>query len=295
MMSPANYFNLVLLAAIWGGSFLFMRIAVPSLGPVLLIELRVLLAALFLLVVGYVLRKRLMLGQHWRHYLILGGLNSALPFVLLAYAAQTLPASLLSILNGTAPIWGALIGSLWSRSWLPGHQVLGLLLGITGVTVLVGMDRVSVEPGAGLAILAGLSAAISYSLASIYARRASPVEPFANAHGSMWGASFLLLPLVFFFVPAELPTDHTISFSVVMLGVVCSGVAYLLYFKLIRDVGATSALTVTFLVPVFGILWGHVVLNEPVGWHTAVGASLVILGTGMVTGFSPRQLIRRSA
>lgn len=293
-MSPANFLNLVLLAAIWGGSFLFMRIAVPALGPVLLIELRVLLAALFLLVVGRILQKKLQLHLHWRHYLILGGLNSALPFVLLAYAAQILPASLLSVLNGTAPIWGALIGSLWSRALPPGRQIIGLLMGIIGVTILVGMDQVAILPGVSLAIAAGMLAAISYSLASIYARHASPVEPFANAHGSMWGATVLLLPLVFFFIPAQAPTEFSITFSVVMLGVVCSGVAYLLYFKLIRDVGATSALTVTFLVPVFGILWGHLLLNEPVGWHTTIGAGLVILGTGLVTGFSPRQLLRRS-
>ncbi|MGZ8321032.1 MAG: DMT family transporter [Telluria sp.] len=292
-MSTANMLRLVLLAAIWGSSFLFMRIAAPVLGPAVLIEYRVAFAAIFLFAVGLFLRKRLDLRDNWKHYLILGLLNSALPFLLFAFAASTLSASVLSVLNATAPMWGALIGALWSRQAVSGRTALGLVLGTGGVALLVGFDEVASRPGAGIAIAAALLAALSYSVASTWARTAKSVEPFANAHGSMWAATLLVIPaLPFFPAPAE-PTIGIMG-AALALGVVCSGIAYIIYFRLIQDVGPTSALTVTFLNPLFGILWGALFLGEVVGWHTMAGAAIVILGTALVTGFRPGVLARRT-
>ncbi|WP_220720055.1 DMT family transporter [Agarivorans litoreus] len=288
-MELASVIRLLLLSAIWGSSFLFMRIAAPVLGPAMLIELRVGFAALFLLVVGYFLKKKLQLMQHWRHYFILGFFNSALPFLLLAYAAQTLSASLLSILNATAPIWGAIISALWLRQALPVKKVCGLLIGVVGVAILVGFDNASLEPGAKLAIAASIGAAVCYGIASSYAHSAKSVEPFANAHGGMWASTILVLPTLLFFPVVETPSS-SLLLSVVFLGVVCSGVAYLLYYRLISDVGASSALTVTFLIPIFGIFWGSVFLQESIGWSTVVGTMVILLGTALVTGFSPRQV-----
>ncbi|WP_163134198.1 DMT family transporter [Agarivorans sp. Alg241-V36] len=288
-MELASIIRLLLLSAIWGSSFLFMRIAAPVLGPAMLIELRVGFAALFLLMVGYFLKKKLHLKQHWRHYFILGFFNSALPFLLLAYAAQTLSASLLSILNATAPIWGAIISALWLRQALPSKKVLGLAIGVVGVAILVGFDNASIEPGAKLAIAASIGAAVCYGIASSYAHSAKSVEPFANAHGGMWASTILVLPALLFFPVHETPSSNLLL-SVVFLGVVCSGVAYLLYYRLISDVGASSALTVTFLIPIFGIFWGSVFLQESIGWSTVVGTMIILLGTALVTGFSPRQV-----
>jgi drug/metabolite transporter (DMT)-like permease len=269
-----------------------MRVGVPVLGPVLLIALRVGLAALFLCAVGLILNKRLNLRANWRHYLVLGLFNSALPFLLFAFAARTLSASLLSILNATAPIWGAVIGALWTRTALSPRAMLGLALGVAGVALLVGFDPSTLRAGAPLAIVLALAAAVSYGIATNYAKSARKVEPFANAHGSMWAATLLIAPALRFVPPAALPS-LTIALAVLALGVVCSGIAYLLYFRLIADIGAASALTVTFLVPVFGVLWGHLFLGEPLGWNTAVGALVVIVGTALVTGFSPSALWRR--
>ncbi|WP_221075075.1 DMT family transporter [Agarivorans aestuarii] len=288
-MELASVIRLLLLSAIWGSSFLFMRIAAPVLGPAMLIELRVGFAALFLLLVGYLLKKKLHLKQHWRHYFILGFFNSALPFLLLAYAAQTLSASLLSILNATAPIWGAIISALWLRQALPSKKVLGLVIGVVGVAILVGFDNASIEPGAKLAIAASIGAAVCYGIASSYAHSAKSVEPFANAHGGMWASTILVLPALLFFPVHETPSSNLLL-SVVFLGVVCSGVAYLLYYRLISDVGASSALTVTFLIPIFGIFWGSMFLQESIGWSTVVGTLVILLGTALVTGFSPRQV-----
>lgn len=289
-MSAANLARLVLLSAIWGASFLFMRVGAPALGPALLILLRVALAALFLLIVSAWIRRPLAAREHWRHYLVLGLFNSGLPFLLFAYAAKTISASLLSILNATAPIWSAALGALWARTPLPPKALLGLLLGIVGVALLAGVETLRLPAGGGWAIVAALAAPLSYGLSTIYARTAESVEPFANAHGSMWAAALLLAPALFFApMPAGLP-DLRVLGSVLALGVLCSGVAYLLYFRLIAEIGATPALTVTFLIPVFGVLWGHVFLAEPVGWHTFLGATIVLAGTALATGFSTRSL-----
>lgn len=296
-MNTANMLRLLALAAIWGGSFLFMRIAAPVLGPAVLIEYRVGLAALFLALVGWILHRRgrgapLALRRHWKHYLILGLFNSALPFLLFAFAARTLSASLLSVLNATAPMWGALVGAAWARQPVAGRTALGMLLGTAGVALLVGFDHAADRPGAALAVAAALVAAFSYSIASQYAKSAPSVAPFANAHGSMWAAAILVLPLVAFFPAPGEPTPGIMA-AVLALGVVCSGIAYILYFKLIEEVGTTSALTVTFLNPLFGILWGALFLQEAIGWHTVLGAAIVLLGTALVTGFMP-SLLRRA-
>ena len=293
-MTFASLVRLLALSAIWGASFLFMRMGAPVLGPTLLIGCRVLFAAVFLAIVGAALRKPLDARRNALHYLVLGLFNSALPFLLFAFAARTLSASLLSILNATAPIWGAVIGAAWTRTALPAKSLLGLALGVGGVALLVGFDPSTLRDGAPFAIALALAASFSYGIATNYAKSARKVEPFANAHGSMWAATLLIAPAVPFAPPAAVPTP-AVALAVLALGVVCSGIAYLLYFRLVADLGAASALTVTFLVPVFGVLWGHVALGEPVGWNTAVGALVVIAGTALVTGFSARALFRRPA
>jgi drug/metabolite transporter (DMT)-like permease len=292
-MNAASVARLLILSAIWGGSFIFIRIAVPALGPVALMELRVLFAAVFLAGVAYFARSLLALGTHWKHYLILGFFNSALPFLLFGYAALNLPASLLAILNATAPLWSTLIGTLWLRQRLSPKTFAGLCLGVLGVGLLVGLDPAMLAPGATLAAAAALGAAFCYGIASLYAKQARSVEPLANAHGSMWAAALWLLPPSFFFMPATLP-GNDILLAVVILGVMCSGIAYLLYFRLIAEIGAAPALTVTFLIPLFGVLWGWLFLAESVGWHTLAGALIVIVGTALVTGFSPRLLFSKN-
>lgn len=290
-MSPASFFQLIVLAAIWGASFLFMRLAVPTVGAATLTELRVLSAAVFLFAIAWMIRKNLAWKQHWKHYLILGFFNSALPFVLFSFAAHSLSASLLAVLNATAPIWGVILTAAWDKQAIQLKTILGIILGISGVGLLVGLDQSVLESGSWLAILAAISAAFSYGIASTYTRHAIN-DSFNNAHGSMWTASLILLPLVFIAPPTEAITTE-ISIAILALGIMCTGIAYLLYFKLIKDLGAPSALTVTFIIPVFGILWGHLFLDEVVGWHTIAGSIIVVLGTALVTNFSFKALLKR--
>ena len=291
-MTAASFLRLLCLAAVWGASFLFMRIAANSFGPAYLIEFRVLFAAMSLLLVSVFLKRRLILLQYPKHFLIIASFNTAMPFMLFAYAAQTLNASTLSILNSTAVIWGAVIAYFWHKTPLSLKGGLGLVLGVLGVAVLVGWDAVNIGEEATLPIIAGVMAASCYGVATNYAKNAPKISSFDNAHGSMWGAVILVLPLLPWLPMPETPTVFEWS-SVAVLGVLCTGLAYLLYFRLVTDIGPASTLSVTFLIPFFGILWGYLVLGEPIGFNTVIGTILVVSGTMLVTGFSPRSLLRR--
>ncbi|MUK61887.1 EamA family transporter [Aliivibrio fischeri] len=282
-----NILSLFTLAALWGGSFLFVRIAANPLGPAILIETRVAFAALTLLVVSFFLKKSLRFMSNIKHFLILGLFNSALPFLLFAYSAQVLNVSTLAILNSTAPIWGAIIGAVWTRTGLSKQVIFGLILGMIGVSVLVGWEAINIGDEAIIPIIAALIGAFSYGVATNYAKNAPSVEPFNNAHGSMWASVLLVLPLVPF-MPAREEVTSDIIAAVFALGAVCTGLAYLLYFRLIKELGASSALTVTFIIPVFGILWGYLFLGETVGVNAIIGTILVVIGTMFVTGFASK-------
>lgn len=178
----------------------------PVLGPSLLIFCRVGLAALFLFTISIYDKQDLFVSQHWKHYLILGLFNSAIPFLLFANAAKTVSASLLSILNATAPIWAAVISTIWFRSQLTFKVALGMALGLIGVCVLAGVEALTLPENGTTAIAAGLAAAMSYGIATTYAKKAESIAPFANAHGSMWSATLLLAPLTWLSAPVmEIP------------------------------------------------------------------------------------------
>ncbi|UXY15766.1 DMT family transporter [Chitiniphilus purpureus] len=292
-MNTASALRLILLAAIWGASFLFMRLSVPVLGPVIPAAGRVMVGAAFLGTAALLWVRTPLQRTHWRHYAILGLFNTALPFLCYGLAARTLTASLMSILNATTPIWGALVAAVWLGVRPTLKAACGLLLGVVGVAVLVGLDSASSAPGAGWAIASVLVATFCYALASSYGKRhAAQMPPFAAAHGSMWAASALMAPLLLWQPAAPVASGIAVG-AVLALGVVCTGAAYLLYFRLVQDIGPAPTLTVTFLIPVFGVLWGVLLLGETIGHHTLVGAALVLVGTALATGFDPRKLGRK--
>ncbi|MDA0149066.1 DMT family transporter [Vibrio sp. LaRot3] len=288
-MTTASFFRLLLLAAIWGGSFLFMRISASAFGPAYLIEFRVLFAAICLFLVSLYLKRSLRFRAHLKHFIIIGLFNSALPFVLLAFAAQTLNASTLSVVNSTAVIWGAVIGVFWHKTPLTQKAIMGLVIGVIGVTVLVGWDALKIGQEAIWPVLAGLMATCSYGVATNYTKTSPNIAPFDNAHGNMWAAVLWLLPLLPFIPMRTTPSELEMG-SVVALGVLCTATAYLLYFRLVSEIGPASTLSVTFLIPAFGILWGYLFLDEPIGISTVIGTSLVLVGTSLVTGFSFKSL-----
>lgn len=291
-MSTASLLRLLTLSAIWGSSFMFMRISAPEIGPIALMTGRFISATLFLLLVALILGRGINLKTNRRQYIVQGLMSSTIPFLMFGYAAQTLPASILSVLNATAPIWGAILGAAVNGNRPTGSALAGLALGITGVGVLVGFDPAMLNDGAALAALAAVGATMFYSASAIYVQRNPVTDPLMTALGCMLVSTIAITPAAPFFMPTELPASGVIA-SVLALGILCSGVAYLIFFRLIADIGPASALTVTFLIPVFGILWGAVFLNEHLGWNTLAGSIIVIIGTALVTGFRPAFLKRR--
>ena len=256
-MKAPDLARLVFLAALWGGSFIFIRIAAPVLGPIVLVTLRVFLAGSALLVYALITRSDLELRTRWRQYLILGALNSAIPFVLISTAELQLPASLAAILNATSPLFGAVIAAIWIKDPLTRRKIAGLALGLIGVGVLVGWSPTEFTPVVALAAGASLLGAAFYGLASVYTKaKVVGARPIGMATGSQFAAGLLLLPFVPFSTRAGSPSI-TVVFSVLALALLCTALAYLLYFRLIVDVGPAKALTVTFLVPIFGTLWGR--------------------------------------
>jgi len=279
-MRAADFGRLVALAAIWGASFLFTRIVAPVLGPVLTADLRMLVAGLALVayfrLVGF--------DPDWRRwgrkYALVGLLNSGLPFLLFAYAALHLPAGLMAVLNATAPMWGALFAVLLLGERLTGRRAAGLALGVAGVAVLSRPDAGTTQ--AFLAIAACLAASFLYGLTGVYMKRwAGDVPARGMAVGTQVAAGVLMLPLIPFSPP---PAGATVlvAASVLALGLLCGAVAYLLYFRLIVDIGPAGALTVTYLIPLFGVLWGTLFLGEALSVTMLAGGVLVVLGTVFV-------------
>jgi drug/metabolite transporter (DMT)-like permease len=292
-MALTDLLRLLVLASIWGGSFLFMRVAAPVLGPAYLVEGRSFFAAIFLLILAFYLKKSTRLLKDWKHYAFMGFFNSALPFLLFAQASLHLSTSQLSTLNATGPIWGYLIGVVLKIETLSLNRGIGLVLGFAGVGLLFGQVDTKLDDGVWIAVALGLSAACCYGLASNYAKKSKSIDPFDNAHGSMWASAFLLLPTLYFFPLQSEPTPSVWT-SVLALGVVCSGIAYLLYFRLIENIGAASALSVAFLIPLFGTLWGVIFMGEELTWHVVFGMTVILLGTALVTQFNPVKLLKVS-
>jgi drug/metabolite transporter (DMT)-like permease len=274
----------VLLAAIWGASFLFLRIVVPALGPIATADSRMLVAGAALAVwfrfVGF--------DPQWRrwglHYAAAGMINTGLPFILFAFAALYLTAGEMAVLNATSPMWGALLGAAFLGERLTPRRMAGLAFGVAGVTLIA---RPTGEGATLLAVAAGLGAAACYGFIGVYLRRWAPGAPAKGmAVGTQLGAGLILLPLAAAFPPAE-PPSLLVAAAVAALGLVCGAIAYVLYFRLIADLGATGALTVTYLIPLFAMLWGALFLAEPVTGAMAGGAALVILGTLLVLEGAP--------
>jgi drug/metabolite transporter (DMT)-like permease len=278
----------ILLGAIWGASFMFMRAGAVELGALATAGVRVLIAALFLLPIALVRGHGAGLRKHWKHTVIVGTLNSAIPFVCFSYALLSISTGLSSILNATVPLFGAVVAWLWLHDKPHGSRVLGLGIGFVGVALLA-WDKASFRPDAsgvttGWAVLACLLATTCYALAASYTKKyMAGIAPLVSATGSQLSAAVVLVPLAAWNWP-----DHAVSLrawgAVAMLGVLCTGVAYILYFRLIERAGPAKALAVTFAIPVFAVLYGVVLLGETVTAWMALCGVVIITGTVLSTG-----------
>jgi drug/metabolite transporter (DMT)-like permease len=275
---------LLLLSALWGASFIFIRVAVAGLGPFVLVELRVGLAAAGLALSAALLRRLPKLRVRWRQFALLGLVNVAIPFSLISAAEINLTASLAAILNSTTVMFTAIVAAVWMGDALTTRKVFGVVLGIIGVTVLVGWDPMAVDWAVILSVGAMLVASLGYALGSVYAKRTFVgSSPLAIATGQLTAASLLMLPLAAVSVPDERPSTIVIL-SVLGLALPSTALAYMLYFRLISNVGPTSTSTVTLLVPLFGLVFGVLLLDEPVGLGTLAGLILILSSVTLITG-----------
>ena len=309
-MKPRDLIDLLLLAAIWGSSFLFMRLVVPAFGPVALAFVRVGVAALLLLPLLLLRGEVAQLRRHWRPLMVLGLSNSALPFLCFGYAMYTLPVGLAAIFNAATPLFTALLAWAWLGDPLNRWRSLGLALGFAGVAGLAlvkslaggglggglgggsggGSGSFQLDAPALLAILACLTGTLMYGYAANFSKRyLTGVPAMTLAAGSQLSAALALLLPALLAWPAAAPAPRDWAFAA-SLAVLASGLAYILYFRLITRVGPTQASTVTFLVPVFAAIWGGLVLGEQVTLPMGLGGAVILLGTALVLGLWPRKL-----
>ncbi|QDP01873.1 DMT family transporter [Thalassotalea sp. PS06] len=284
-MNPRHLLELILLAAIWGGSFLLMRVSAPELGPVVLITLRTVIGFITLLPFLIHMNKQRQVRQHGWPIFVVGMTNTAIPFVLFAFATLTLSAGLTSVLNSTAPIFTAIIAYLWLKEKLNWYQALGLLLGFIGVLVLFASKGSLSFDSTALALFAALGATLLYGYAACFTKRyLKGVSAIAIAAGSQLFAALVLIPLA---IPLwlEMGPYQEISnqtwIATIILGVVCTALAYILYFRLLEQLGPAKAISVTYLIPVFGIFWGMLLLDEQLTLWMVLGAGLILTGVGL--------------
>ena len=278
-----------MLSALWGGSFLFIRVAVPALGPFLLVELRVGLAAAALCLYALAAGSMPKIRGRWKSFLVLGFLNAAVPFSLISAAEIHLTASLAAILNSTTVMFTAIVAAVWMGDALTARKAVGIVLGIVGVSVLVGWDPLPLNGAVLFAVAAMLLASLSYALGATYAKRSfSGIPPLGMAIGQLSGAVVLLLPMAVVSVPERAPST-VVTFSMLGLAFLSTALAYLIYFRLIENVGPTSTLTVTLLVPVFGLLFGVLLLEEPFGPGTLAGLGIILTSVVLITGLALRK------
>ena len=282
-MTPRDTFLLVFLSAIWGGSFIFMRILSPAIGPFITADLRVLFGG-FALYLYYSLRgQQPVLLRDFGHFLFIGIINAAIPFTLFSYAALFLPAGYSAIINSTSPVFSAMISGLWLGLPLTSRHLLGFVCGILGVACVTHLGDGDLSTQTLMAVLAGVLASASYGLAGAYIKKyAQHISAQDLAVKSQIYAGIALLPFAFIVRPSVLDFSGPVIISILALSLFSSSLAYLLYFPLLKRYGATRALTVTYLVPIFGVLWSWLFLNEPIEFRLFFGAIFIFAGTGLV-------------
>jgi drug/metabolite transporter (DMT)-like permease len=291
-MRSRDIADLLMLAALWGGSFLFIRLGAVEFGPVPLAALRCTGAALFLLPILVLRGQGAALRQHWRTIALVGVLNSALPFVLYGVAMLAINAGLSAIFNAATPLWAAAIGAVWLHERLGALRVLGLFIGLLGVMGLAwdkaGLSANEHGVSTALAIVACLAATALYGLAACLARkRLSAVPPMALATGSQLSAAIVLALPALLMRPAVMPSA-TAWIALALLAVLSTSVAYILYFRLIAHTGPTNASAVTFLIPAFAAFFGWLFLDEAITLSMVIGAAVILIGTALAMGIVPR-------
>jgi drug/metabolite transporter (DMT)-like permease len=292
-MNASIVIRLAVLGAIWGGSFALQRIAVPVLGANLVAFGRLLFASVAMLALIALLQKPLEWRKRWRDYLVLGALNSAVPFWLFAHAAPHLPSGYSAVMNATTPLFAVLLA--WQAGAKPsGSKLGGVVLGLIGVSLIASFGVVALTTPTVLAFAGALLAGALYAVAALETRRRfNGSDPLVIAAGTLSASTLMLAPVSVIDLPTATYTWPAVG-ALLLIGLVCTAIAYALYFALLRDAGPERATTVTLLVPVFAMVWGALLVGESITTIDVFGASLVLLSVALVFE-KLRWPVRRSA
>jgi drug/metabolite transporter (DMT)-like permease len=281
-VATADIFRLICLGAIWGSSFIFMRVVSPVLGPIVTADSRLFVSGLLLLAYFKIIGFDIEWKKFWKKYVIIGLFSAGLPFFFFAFAARYIPAGYSAILNSTTPMFGAILSTAFLGEKLSLKKLVGLVIGSVGVCCVVQLGTVHHEPIFYLSMLACLAASCSYAIGAVYIKRfAFDAKPKAIAAASQFMASLVLMPAIPL-APVTGQITHEIVICMTVLSLLCSAVAFLLYFQLIANTGPTKALTVTFLIPIFAMIWGVLFLHEKITASMVGGCILILLGISLV-------------
>ena len=288
-MAALDVAKLIFLAAIWGCSFIFLRVIVPEVGPLMTALLRMSLASIALISFATLIGTKLQWRRNFKPYVAVGLFATVLPFSCFSYASQFLPAAYSALLNATSPLFGALFSVLWLAERMSAQKLVGLATGVFGVGVLVGAGALVLDMATVGAAALCLLAAASYAVSSIIVKKTGHpqdgsdghIDPIAMATGSMACGALMLLPALPFIIPDSLPSMPAIG-AVLGLSLLSSALAQAMFIPMIVRIGPTRAMSVGFLIPMFGMLWGYVFLDEHVANSTLAGGAIVLLAMGLV-------------
>jgi len=279
-----EYLLLVFLSAIWGASFIFMRILAPALGPMATADLRLLIAGVALALFLKVQNINLEWKKNWKRYLITGLLSSGFSFLLFSFAALHIPASVSAILNALTPMFGALSAVVWMGEKMSWRLAVGILLGFIGVATIRGGGNFEVTGMTTLAMGACVLATMFYGIGSVYVKmKVHDIGAQAIAAGSQLIVGILFLPLIFI-SPLRVEITTEVVIYTLVFALLCSAIAYIIFYRLIKTLGPVKTTTVTFLIPVFGFIWGTIFLHEEITFKMILGALIVLSGMYFVTG-----------
>ena len=274
-MENKYWILITILGAVWGSAFMFIKIATPELGPIALVNIR--LAVAGLIFIPFLLQNKYLkhFKSNIKNILVLSIVNTALPFSLFAFASLESSSNMLSILNGTTAIMAVIISTIWLKVKLNVYQIMGVFVGLFGIIVLANPDNIYISTKATIFCL---GAAFCYALSANYIQKfAHKTNTTVLIGWSLVIASILLIPLTLLNLPSQFPSPKVI-FSILWLGVISTGIAFLGYVRLIEKIGAVKTATVAYFIPVFGVIWGYIFLSEPITLQILIGMMLILTG-----------------
>lgn len=288
-MTPTQLAQLLLIAAIWGGSYVLMRVIAPVYGGFGTMWLRMLLAGSALTLYATVRQENLQWRKYWKVYFFTGILGAALPFGFIAFAMKTLPAGYGAILNATTPFFAALFSALMLHERLTRPRLLGMAIGFIGISLIVNLGPIALSTPTLVAIGACLAATTCYGFVMVYLKKYVKDAPSMGiAAGGLLLPAVALAPVGVAVVPPIMPATEVIA-SLVTLALVCSALAHTMYYQLNRTIGPTKTASVTFLIPIFGVTWGALLFGERLNAGAAIGGVIVLIGVSLVLEIFPKK------